>query len=301
MKIISDRFIVFILVAAFVLPLQTKVVFSQEASNSAKVKIDYPISTLGNCESLEACKEYCNDEAHKDACVAFAKARGFYKQVQGTGNARSRIVLEKAKTELGCSSDVGCKEICSLEENKQKCEEFAKKYNLKPAKGFSSELVEKAKVALGCDSEQGCKSLCQLEVNREKCSAFAKENKLGGGTVKIATASAKNKQNFEQMQRTIQECMEDPQKCAKDFEKIEKEISKNSEEFCKTNPEKCRKPENRMKNGSGSADQERGKPQKGSSQNNAQDMKSGDRQNPGSEVQGVSKGPSIFEWLISWF
>lgn len=289
----SDKLIILCLVTVGFLLLQTKAAFSQEASSSGKVQISYPISTLGNCESLTACKEYCDDETHKEACIAFAKSRGFYKDPQGTGNARSRLVIEKAKTELGCSSEVDCKAFCGLEENKQKCEEFAKKYNLKASQGINDELLEKAKRALGCDSEQGCKSLCQLEVNKEKCSLFAQENKLGGGVVKIATASAKNKQTFEQTQKTIQECMDDLQKCSKDFEKIEKEISKNSEEFCKSNTGKCGKPENKLKTGSRSADLIKEKVQK--------DVKFGDKQNFGSEVQGVSTGPSFFEQIVSWW
>src|SRR5687768_3359683 len=119
--------------AAFIfLGILQRNVFAEEASNSGKVSISYPISTLGNCLSLEGCRSYCEDEANKEACTAFAISKRFYKASQGAGNARSRLVLERAKSELGCTGDEACKELCNEESNKAKCTEFAKKYNLLP-------------------------------------------------------------------------------------------------------------------------------------------------------------------------
>ena len=93
-----------------------------------KYRISFPIVTLGNCASLAACKNYCSDITHKDACIAYARSKGFYKEGQ---------VLTFAKEEIGCSSLASCQTFCEKQENKETCTEFAKKH------GHLVQLVQK--------------------------------------------------------------------------------------------------------------------------------------------------------------
>lgn len=223
--------------------LQISSVFAEEASEAGdlaqKYKITFPVSTLGNCNSLVECKEYCSDVAHKDACEAFAKSKGFYKAPQGTGNARSRLILQKAKEELGCDSDQACKAFCKEEANKEICKEFAKKYKLEGGSGKGREILEKAKEMLGCTSEESCKAFCQDETNRQKCSEFAKAMGLIGGIVKV-NSSGKNQAGFEQVKMMIEQCKKNPGECEQNIATLEAELFKKSDEFCKANSEKCK-------------------------------------------------------------
>lgn len=214
-------------------------VFAQEASNSAKkFNITFPISTLGNCASLEECKAYCEDPNNKEACVNFAKSKGFYKAPQGAGNARSRLIFEKAKEEFGCESEEECRAFCKEEENKEKCKEFAKKYKLgdEKKKAITNAILEKAKEALGCADGESCKGLCQKEENREKCSSFAKSTGLSGGMVKVASGSA----GFGNVKQIMEKCAKDPEFCKENAGQLEMQILKQSDEFCKNNSEKCK-------------------------------------------------------------
>ena len=226
--------------ASFFLALCFSVTYAQEATGSAvqKYKITFPISTLGNCATLESCKEYCEDSTHQVACENFAKSKGFYKAPDGQGNARSKIVLEKAKEELGCTSDQTCKDFCKDEANREKCSTFAQKYRLGGPKKVSSAVLEKARTALGCTSEETCKAVCKEEANREKCSYFAKQVGLHGGMVTIKT-DGKNQQGFEQIKSLMERCQNDPAYCQQNMATIEAQLAKQSEAFCKTNPEKC--------------------------------------------------------------
>lgn len=219
-------------------------VFAEEASNSAdpvkKFNITFPVSTLGNCNSLEACKAYCEDPVNQAACLNFARSKGFYKSSQGQNNARSRLIIEKAKIELGCNTEDECKALCSSEENAQKCADFAKKYSIEKKKVTNNSILEKAKAALGCTSEETCKTMCQQEANREKCSQFAKSAGLPGGMVKIASMSGKDKEGLNQVNQMIEKCLKDPKFCEENIGTIEKQLMQKSDEFCKSNPEKCK-------------------------------------------------------------
>lgn len=162
--------------------LATKAIFAQEtASNSAtSVNLVFPISQLGNCSSATDCKTYCDDPSHVDACVAYAKEKGFYKDSQL--DSSKDAILEDAKTTLGCDSLDSCRTFCQQAVNATVCSDFAKKHNLKGGQQqINNQTLAKAESVLGCSSEDSCKAFCQQETNKEKCATFAKENGLQGG------------------------------------------------------------------------------------------------------------------------
>ncbi|KKP62060.1 MAG: hypothetical protein UR56_C0007G0043 [Candidatus Roizmanbacteria bacterium GW2011_GWC2_34_23] len=146
-----------------------------------KYGVTYPIASLGNCADYTSCRNYCEDETHRDTCIQYAKQKGFYEE------RKTDEILIHAKTELGCNSETECKNICEKEENFEKCTNFAKKTGLVKEQILSpknQEILTKAKEILGCDSPQTCKSICEQEGNRQKCSEFAKQTGLKGGEEK---------------------------------------------------------------------------------------------------------------------
>lgn len=218
---------------------------SPEASPE-KPKLDFPISELGNCASVDDCKTFCSDESNQEACINFAKKKGFYREDNsGQGNARSRLLLQKAQEELGCSSEKECREICKDEANIDKCQAFAKKFNLNSdsQKLAGSQILEKAKSILGCTSPETCRDVCEKEENREKCSQFAKSAGLKGGIQKVGPGGCKseteckdfcsNPDNFESCQKFgggPNGEFRGPGGC---------NSKKSCENFCKENESKC--------------------------------------------------------------
>lgn len=205
--------------------------YAQEPSASPesaekKFNITFPVAELGNCDSLKSCKEYCSDPANKDACIAYAKQKGFYKESNsGEGNSRIRTAIEQAKTELGCSTEKECKEFCSQPANKDKCLAFAQKYGLSPLKQIKN-LLEKASKILGCTSDDACKAFCQDPANFDKCAQFAKAAGIGGREIESSTGSGRIKEAsnggkftpnsqsaFEHANERAKFCREYPDKC----------------------------------------------------------------------------------------
>ncbi len=151
-----------------------------------RLGITFPIVELGSCKDYAQCRSFCEDPLNQNACIAFAKAKGFYKE-EGT-QVRKDAILSVARSELGCSSESTCRTFCSQEANFDTCSSFAKKHNLGGGHVEDTGQVrtlEKAKQILGCNSEASCKTFCEQETNRQKCSDFAKDAGLRGGEQQV--------------------------------------------------------------------------------------------------------------------
>ncbi len=147
-----------------------------------KYNVTFPVAELGNCATLADCRTYCEDPLHRDTCLAFAKKKGFYHEA--AVQAPPTMVLNQAKSELGCNSVDSCRQLCTQPANYDKCHTFAQNHDL--GGGYAAdpkkqEFLEKAKQTLGCDSYQTCKNFCDNSANQAKCSEFARSAGLAGG------------------------------------------------------------------------------------------------------------------------
>lgn len=149
-----------------------------------KYGITFPIAELGNCESYQTCKAYCDKPTSANACISFAKAKGFYKEE--SVSIRVPVDLSVAQKELGCSSASSCREFCDKRDNWLVCKKFAEKYGLtSQGTAFTSkkdvEVLEEAKKELGCNSPDQCWAYCEKEESFRKCAEFAQKKGLEGG------------------------------------------------------------------------------------------------------------------------
>lgn len=157
--------------------------------NKAKqYNITFPIADLGNCAGPQECRDFCEQPANQTACMAFAKKKGFDKEIEkpdGMDAGKRDELLGKAKTELGCTSMESCSRVC--ESDHSRCEAFAKKHGMyqePPSQGrYSSEekqkLIQKAKSEMGCTSMKSCRSTCEKDPQR--CMDFAKKHGFDKG------------------------------------------------------------------------------------------------------------------------
>ncbi len=216
-------------------------------ANAKKYGVTFPIAELGNCANFSACKTYCDDATHGDQCIAFAKKKGFYKQIEQ--DTRRKALLQAARSELGCTSEEQCRAVCHQQENFEKCSNFAKKNGIDthPQEPGNKNIIEKAQTILGCNSEQSCRAVCEQDANKEKCSEFAKQTGLQGGIRRVGPGGC----NSEESCRAF--CEKSPDECRK-FGGGPPPGSEgnrigpggcNSEESCRTycekNPEECKK------------------------------------------------------------
>ncbi|KKQ02049.1 MAG: hypothetical protein US11_C0001G0008 [Candidatus Roizmanbacteria bacterium GW2011_GWA2_36_23] len=253
---------------------------AQTEETAKKYGITYPIAELGNCGDYSSCRTYCDDETHKEICIAFAKKKGFYKEdplIQ-----KKAVILAASKSELGCDSPESCKKKCEDESNFEKCTEFAKKYGLGGGQMLSDKnnnILSKAKELLDCDSPSSCKAICEREENRHKCSEFAKQTGLRGGEQMKGPGGCNSKEtcqafcsdpnNFNDCKKFGQKpdgkgdeggqagsfkgpggcdskescekyCRENVNECRKFGGEPKDKNTNNPDKFCQENPDKCK-------------------------------------------------------------
>lgn len=160
--------------------------FAQEDPKEVAEKygITFPIPELGNCSDYYTCRQYCEDPVNYDDCKAFAKKKGFHEKEGVKLDIRNSDFWKKTQSELGCNSVDACRALCERNENFDKCDAFAKKYDLSGGHvddPYEQEFLKKAKEILGCDSPSSCMSFCDKEENWDKCSEFAKQMGFRGG------------------------------------------------------------------------------------------------------------------------
>lgn len=153
-------------------------------SKAKQYGITFPIADLGGCAGPQECRDFCEQPTNQQACMDFAKRKGFAKEMErpdGMDAGKRDELIQKAKTELGCTSMESCSQVCETDHSR--CESFARKHGVyqepPPSSGrYSSEekmqLMQKAESELGCTSMESCKSVC--EKNPQACMAFAKKH-----------------------------------------------------------------------------------------------------------------------------
>lgn len=138
-------------------------------------QVVYPIPELGNCTNVATCKVYCDQPDNREACSAFAKAKGILKGGRKV-NEKQVSILARAQTELGCQTVPACQALCEQPQNITKCQAFANRHGLNspppPSEINDEELLKAAKEKLGCESYDSCARLCEEEKNYTKCAAL---------------------------------------------------------------------------------------------------------------------------------
>ncbi len=143
--------------------------FYQEDKFEVNDRVLQAAKKLLGCDSKASCLNFCEVSANHDKCDSFAKSQGL---VGGQVEDLSRTqVITRAKEVLGCDSTAGCQSLCSKEENRQKCSEFAKTVGLH---GGQQQVGPG-----GCTSEATCKAFCSDPNNYSVCSGFSSTS---GGT-----------------------------------------------------------------------------------------------------------------------
>ncbi|OGG33969.1 hypothetical protein A3I80_01005 [Candidatus Gottesmanbacteria bacterium RIFCSPLOWO2_02_FULL_40_10] len=139
---------------------------------AGKAGITFPVKELGDCESIDDCRDYCSLEDNKETCRDYSIKK---KIIKTTVRRISNTILTAARTELGCDSKTSCHNYCRQPENMDICRSFGEKHDLikaVQAKSFHPEIWAKAKKELKCEDELSCKNFCSHPDNKKICAAF---------------------------------------------------------------------------------------------------------------------------------
>lgn len=178
--------------------LYPQVLGEEDEAMEAEAKargISFPIAELGNCASVSACREYCGNQDNYVACSEFAKKKGFSKDGSVEAQTKKAELIQKAKEELGCTSELGCRSYCELKENRDRCVQFAKK------QGFGEK-------SLPCNSDETCRKYCQE--NPSECPGYNKQEQKSEESRGGAYTGPSGCRNEEECRKW---CLDNPDKC----------------------------------------------------------------------------------------
>lgn len=139
--------------------------------------ITFPIPELGNCESVDQCKVYCDDSANAEKCFAFAEKNSLMSKTE-IKQAR------KITTEAGPGGCRGreCQTYCDDSANQEECFDFAAKNGFIKEEEAKKVIEHRAKIKQietgpgGCKGEQECRTYCDDSDNLDECLDFSTAN-----------------------------------------------------------------------------------------------------------------------------
>ncbi len=129
----------------------------------------------GGCQNQEECEAYCQDEANREECVAFAVEAGFMTQEEAEMmGTRDGETMEEFVGPGGCSDEQSCRTYCEQEQNREECGAFFGDDGGESEFLDEGERDDRASFAGpgGCVGEEACMTFCSLPENQETCASF---------------------------------------------------------------------------------------------------------------------------------
>ncbi len=156
LKVLSGAIVILFAFAVFVLA-------------SSPGDITYPIAELGECADEAACREYCDDFGHKDACLDFAR---LHKLLTEEEIEEAEDVPEAGPG--GCTAESECRAYCEEAAHFEECSRWGIEH------GFTTEaeVAEHRKFLEeggpgGCQGGEACRTYCDEPAHHNECIDFA--------------------------------------------------------------------------------------------------------------------------------
>jgi len=130
--------------------------------------IQFPISELGNCGSMEECKVFCDDSTNHEICFDWAKSKGLVKEEKSTP------AIPEEGGPGGCSNREECDDYCDGPEHMDECLDFAVKDGFMTQEEANKIREWSQKTGPGgCGNHEECDTFCSNPDNTETCIQFS--------------------------------------------------------------------------------------------------------------------------------
>ena len=164
---------------SFVLSVGLGLMLAWGVSALSKDDIVFPVAELEECANEQQCREYCDDSANIDQCLAFAEQ---YNLLSSTEIERARKFQNVGGMGPGgCTSEVECRTYCDDISNIEECLAFAEQNGfmdereLEEARRVAEALRQGAQLPGGCTSKDECETYCGDPENMRECIVFAEQ------------------------------------------------------------------------------------------------------------------------------
>lgn len=146
------------------------IIFAQSPEN-----IQYPVKELGNCQSQESCRAYCDKSENTSKCLYFAKANNLMTEEEI--NTAEKFVAAGFKGPGECKNKNACEAYCNDISHINECISFAEENNILPPKELEEAKKVQSAIARGvkpppCSNKKACDTYCEAPEHMEECIVF---------------------------------------------------------------------------------------------------------------------------------
>ena len=137
--------------------------------------IQFPVVELGNCKDKDACKSYCDDANHIDACLAFAEKNNLMSEDEI--DTAKKFMEAGGKGPGGCTGKESCQAYCDDISHIDACIAFAEKAGILPPEELAEAKQVQAAIAKGvkppaCRGKNECDAYCEDSSHMKECIVF---------------------------------------------------------------------------------------------------------------------------------
>ncbi|MDO8594775.1 MAG: hypothetical protein Q7R93_04675 [bacterium] len=166
-------------ILAFGLVVSSLIMVNGVSAQTPLDTIQFPVAELGNCKDKSACKVYCDDPSHIDACVTFAEKNGLMSPEQLAEAKQVQAAIAKGVKPPACNGKKECDAYCEEPSHMKECIAFGEASGF--LKGRELEDAKKVIVAIdngatppACKGKEACDAYCSEPDHIEACMTFAK-------------------------------------------------------------------------------------------------------------------------------
>lgn len=141
--------------------------------------VTFPVAELGNCEDTDACKAYCDDADHLNACLAFAERNNLMSEDEI--HTAKKFIEAGGKGPGGCAGKDACRNYCDDIGHIDECIAFAEKTGIVPPEELAEAKQVQAAIKRGvkppaCRGKRECDAYCEDPGNMNACVTFGEES-----------------------------------------------------------------------------------------------------------------------------
>ena len=178
----SSKFITISSIVVAILFIAGAYVFAAYDTDKAKLQlIKYPIAELGNCNSFEECKTFCNKDENIPKCLRFDIKQGLFSKEDEQDAKRLLDLMDESGLPGKCKDAVECFSYCESVAHTDECWDYAQRHNL--TRGYDLETVQRfAKYARegkkfpgNCQGQDTCEAYCGTPSHFAECADFGEK------------------------------------------------------------------------------------------------------------------------------
>ncbi len=196
---------------AVVAHAQTAASSSATSTLVAPSELQYPIAALGNCGSVNDCRDYCNNPQNQTACLNFAEQNHLMSQGAIQRARQFLSFMQGGQTPGNCNSVESCRAYCGDPAHATECLSFAEQAGFITAAQANAIKQNNGRGPGGCDSAESCAAFCNDSQNQAVCLNFAKQNGLisQGEAEDIQQSAAGLRIGLQQFPGQVVSCLKD--------------------------------------------------------------------------------------------